>query len=67
MKYLLAGLTFIVVFVFFIALAFGFVYAGSGVIEFGTQLQGALYFGVIFGCGIGAGLSAFVYREVKYK
>lgn len=67
MKYLLAGLTFIVVFVFFIALALGFVYAGSGSIEFGAELQVALYFSTVFGCGIGAGLSAFVYKEVKYK
>lgn len=65
MKYLLAGLTFIVVFIFFVALALGFVYAGSGTIEFGSQLQGALYFSIIIGCGIGAWLSAFVYNEVK--
>lgn len=67
MKYLLAGLTFIAVFAFFIALAFGFVYAGSGSIEFGTQLQGALYFGVIFGLLVGTGLTSIVYNEVKYK
>lgn len=67
MKYLLAGLTFIAVFAFFIALALGFVYVGSGSIEFGSHLQGALYFGVVFGCGVGACLSAFVYKEVKYK
>lgn len=67
MKYLLAGLTFIAVFAFFIALALGLVYAGSGVIEFGAELQKALYFGVLFGCSIGACLSFIVYNEVKYK
>lgn len=67
MKYLLAGLTFIIVFAFFIALALGFVYVGSGSIEFGSHLQGALLFGVILGCGIGAALSFVVYSEVKYK
>lgn len=67
MKYLLAGLTFIVVFAFFIALALGIVYAGSGAIEFGAELQKALYFGIFLGCGSGACLSFIVYNEVKFK
>lgn len=67
MKYLLAGLTFIAVFAFFIGLALGLTYAGSGSIDFGKELQFALYFGMLLGCGIGACLSFIVYNEVKYK
>lgn len=67
MKYLLAGLTFVLVFAFFIALALGLVYAGNGSIEFGAELQKALYFGILLGCGIGACLAFVTYNEVKYK
>lgn len=67
MKYLLAGLTFIVVFAFFIALALGLVYAGSGAIQFGGELQGALYFGGMFGIVLGAWLATMVYKEVSVK
>lgn len=67
MKYLLAGLTFVLVFAFSMALALGLVYAGSGAIEFGAELQKALYFGIFLGGGSGACLSFIVYKEVKSK
>ena len=67
MKYLLAGLTFILVFAFFIALALGLVYAGSGVIAFGSELQGALCVGVLFGLVLGGLFTSIVLQEVKFK
>lgn len=62
MKYLVAIITFIVVFIFFVGLALGWVYAGTGSIEFGTQLQGALYIGMSLGL-LGGVLSGLVIME----
>lgn len=65
MKYLLAGLTFILVFVFFIALALGWVYAGSGSIEFGKQLQGALFISMNLGIVVSPLAAFYILDEHK--